>query len=67
MCRVVMVTGGGQLFTQNSAGVPGMAEVLDFFGDAPAVGDTGPATTTASPSRNTTPAAAVGRSRDWQS
>jgi hypothetical protein len=47
-----LTTSGGQLFTQNSAGVPGAAEEFDFFGDALAVGDTGPATTTTSPSGN---------------
>jgi hypothetical protein len=49
-----LTTSGGQLFTQNSAGVPGTAEEFDFFGDALAVGDTGPATTATSPSGNTT-------------
>jgi hypothetical protein len=49
-----LTTSGGQLFTQNSAGVPGAAEEFDFFGDALAVGDTGPATTATSPSGNAT-------------
>jgi FG-GAP repeat protein len=48
-----LTTSGGQLFHQNSAGVPGVAEEFDFFGAALAVGDTGPATTAASPSANT--------------
>jgi hypothetical protein len=30
---------GGQLFTQNSAGVPSSGEQADLFGRAPAVGD----------------------------
>ena len=47
-----LTTSGGQLFTQNSAGVPGTAEAFDFFGDALAVGDTGPAATATSPSGN---------------
>jgi hypothetical protein len=33
---------GGQLFTQNSPGVPGNAEDDDFFGDALVSGDPGP-------------------------
>jgi hypothetical protein len=45
-----LTTSGGQLFHQNSAGVPGVAEEGDFFGAALAVGDAGPATTAASPS-----------------
>lgn len=49
-----LTTSGGQLFTQNSAGVPGTAEEFDFFGDALAVGDTGPAATATSPSGNPT-------------
>jgi hypothetical protein len=49
-----LTTSGGQLFTQNSAGVPGTAEDFDFFGDALAVGDTGPAATATSPSGTTT-------------
>jgi FG-GAP repeat len=49
-----LTTSGGQLFTQNSAGVPGTAEDFDFFGDALAVGDTGPAATATSPSGATT-------------
>jgi hypothetical protein len=49
-----LTTSGGQLFTQNSAGVPGTAEDFDFFGDSLAVGDTGPATTATSPSGTTT-------------
>jgi hypothetical protein len=49
-----LTTSGGQLFTQNSAGVPGTAEEFDFFGDALAVGDTGPAATATSRSGNTT-------------
>jgi FG-GAP repeat len=49
-----LTTSGGQLFHQNSAGVPGAAEDFDFFGDALAVGDTGPATTATSPSGNAT-------------
>jgi len=49
-----LTTSGGQLFHQNSAGVPGVAEEFDFFGGALAVGDAGPATTAASPSGNTT-------------
>jgi hypothetical protein len=48
-----LTTTGGQLFTQNSAGVPGAAEAFDFFGDALAVGDSGPATSAASPSGTT--------------
>jgi hypothetical protein len=52
-----LTTSGGQLFHQNSPGVPGTAEEFDFFGDALAVGDTGSATTAASPSGNTTSAA----------
>ena len=39
--------GGGLLFTQATAGVPGVAEPGDFFGWALAAGDPGPATTTA--------------------
>jgi hypothetical protein len=38
---------GGLLFTQATAGVPGVAEPGDFFGWALAAGDPGPATTTA--------------------
>jgi hypothetical protein len=49
-----LTASGGQLFTQNSVGVPGFAEEDDFFGAALAVGDTGPATTAASPSGNIT-------------
>jgi hypothetical protein len=45
-----LTTSGGQLFHQNSTGVPGLAEAGDFFGAALAVGDTGPATTAASAS-----------------
>jgi hypothetical protein len=52
-----LTTSGGQLFHQNSPVVPGTAEEFDFFGDALAVGDTGSATTAASPSGNTTSAA----------
>jgi hypothetical protein len=48
-----LTTSGGQLFHQNSAGVPGLAEAGDFFGAALAVGDTGPATTAASASATT--------------
>jgi FG-GAP repeat len=35
-------TAGGQVFTQNSPGVPGNAEDDDFFGDALVSGDSGP-------------------------
>jgi hypothetical protein len=42
---------GGQLFTQNSSGVPGTAEAGDMFGRALAAGDPAPSTTSASPSR----------------
>jgi hypothetical protein len=50
-----LTASGGQLFHQNSAGVPGAAEEGDFFGFSLAVGNTGPATTAAaSPSGNTT-------------
>ena len=39
-----LTTSGGQLFTQNSTGVPSTAEAGDAFGDALAVGDSGQAT-----------------------
>ena len=45
---------GDQLWHQNTAGVPGTAEEFDFFGDALAVGDTGPAATATSPSGTST-------------
>ena len=41
------LVGDGLLFTQDSAGVPSVAEPEDFFGWALAAGDPGPATTTA--------------------
>jgi len=41
-----LTTSGGQLFTQNSTGVPSTAEAGDAFGDALAVGDSGQATAT---------------------
>jgi len=44
---------GGQLFTQNSAGVPSVAEVVDSFGAALATGDPGPAGAAASPAAST--------------
>jgi len=37
-----LTTAGGQLFTQNSPGVPGGAEDDDLFGDALVSGDPGP-------------------------
>jgi FG-GAP repeat len=52
-----LTTSGGQLFHQNSPGVPGTAEEGDFFGYAVAVGDAGSAATAASPSGNTTSSA----------
>jgi hypothetical protein len=43
-------TAGGQLFTQNSPGVPGNAETGDAFGGALAAGDSGPAASSAAAS-----------------
>ncbi|HKE99268.1 MAG TPA: FG-GAP repeat protein [Actinomycetes bacterium] len=37
-----LTTAGGQIFTQDSPGVPDVAEQDDFFGDALATGDQGP-------------------------
>jgi hypothetical protein len=41
---------GGQLFTQETPGVPGTAQELDFFGFTLATGDPGPATAPATAS-----------------
>jgi hypothetical protein len=46
-----LATSTGQLFTQNSTGVPSTAEAGDTFGDALAVGDSGQVTAAASASR----------------
>jgi hypothetical protein len=43
-------TAGGQVFTQNSPGVPGNAEDDDVFGDALAAGDPGPSSASAAAS-----------------
>jgi hypothetical protein len=48
-----LTTAGGQLFHQNIAGVPGIAEQSDFFGRALAAGDPGPAAAAASPAQAT--------------
>jgi hypothetical protein len=53
-----LVVGGGELFTQATAGVPSAAESEDFFGWALATGDPGPATTAASPSASASASAA---------
>ena len=45
---------GGQLFTQNSAGVPSVAEVVDSFGAALASGASGPAAAAAASSAAST-------------
>jgi FG-GAP repeat len=44
---------GGQLFTQNSPGVPSVAEVTDSFGAALASGASGPTAAAASPAAST--------------
>jgi FG-GAP repeat len=45
-----LTTAGGQIFTQDSPGVPGGAEAFDGFGYTLATGDPGAATAAASPS-----------------
>jgi hypothetical protein len=45
-----LTTSGGQIFTQNSPGVPGGAERSDGFGSALAAGDPGLSTASAAPS-----------------
>jgi FG-GAP repeat len=45
-----LTTAGGQLFTQETPGVPGTAQELDFFGFTLATGDPGPATAPATAS-----------------
>jgi hypothetical protein len=45
-----LTTVGGQLFTQETPGVPGTAQELDFFGFTLATGDPGPATAPATAS-----------------
>ena len=54
--------GGGLLFTQDTAGVPSAAENEDFFGWALASGDSGPASTAASPSSATASSASRAQS-----
>jgi hypothetical protein len=48
-----LTTIGGQLFHQNSAGVPGVAEPDDGFGAALAAGESGPTPAAASPAQST--------------
>ena len=52
-------TAGGQLFTQNSPGVPGNAEDDDLFGDALVSGDPGP-----SPASSAASGSSSGAKRD---
>ena len=46
-----LTTAGGQLFTQDTPGVPGSAQELDFFGFTLATGDSGPAAASGPASR----------------
>jgi len=48
-----LTSAGGQLFTQDTAGVPSIAEAGDGFGGALAAGDPGLTTAAASPSTST--------------
>jgi hypothetical protein len=50
----LLTTAGGRLFTQDTPGVPGDAQELDFFGSTLATGDPGPAVAPATASGATT-------------
>jgi hypothetical protein len=58
-----LTTVGGQLFHQNTAGVPGVAEADDSFGAALAAGESGPAPTAASSAQSTSRAGRTAPSR----